>query len=242
MNFKYKVFLSNRCCVLYSTLSIILYSLLVTHHSLAQNALPLLEKKFIERGLVDIQKFDASIEVDLKYSTTDNFIKTDVYGDLTRAYLQPMAVQKLVKAHQYLKKVRPEYHLLVYDAARPRSVTTIFWNKMSHLPPNERDNFVANPVEGSIHNFGCAVDLTIADKNGKALDMGTIFDYCGALAYPTKETYFLKVGKLTKEQVANRKLLRETMRAGGYSSIVSEWWHFNAMSRKQARAKYGFIE
>jgi zinc D-Ala-D-Ala dipeptidase len=201
-----------------------------------------LEKKLIARGLVDIQKQDPSIAVELKYSTTDNFVKEDVYGDLTRAYLQPMAAQKLVKANQLLKAKHPDYHLLVYDAARPRSVTTIFWKRMSHLAPNRREDFVANPVQGSIHNFGCAVDLTIADANNKPLDMGTAFDYFGELAQPNKEAQMLKIGKLTTTQLNNRKLLRQVMLQAGYTGIQMEWWHFNAMSRKQARQRYGFIE
>jgi zinc D-Ala-D-Ala dipeptidase len=201
-----------------------------------------LEKKMIAKGLVDVQKIDPSIAVDLKYSTTDNFIKTDVYGNLTRAYLQPMAAQKLAKASELLHEINPEYHLLIYDAARPMSVTVVFWNKMSHLPPNLREDFVADPKQGSIHNFGCAVDLTIADKNGKALDMGTPYDYYGDLAWPTKEQYLLKMGKLTKTQIENRKLLRKVMVDAGYTSIVSEWWHFNALSRKKAKTQYGFIE
>jgi D-alanyl-D-alanine dipeptidase len=197
-----------------------------------------LERKFIAKGLVDVQKIDPSITVDLKYSTTDNFIKTDVYGNLTRAYLQPMAAQKVAKANELLHKANPDYHLLIYDAARPMSVTVIFWNKMSHLPPHLREDFVADPKQGSIHNFGCAVDLTIADKNGKALDMGTPYDYYGDLAWPTKEQYLLKVGKLTQAQINNRKLLRRVMVEAGYTSIVS----FNAMPRKKAKARYGFIE
>lgn len=216
--------------------------LLISFFAFTQKKIDPLEKKFIDKGLVDIQTLDPTIDVDLKYSTTDNFIKMDVYGDLTRAYLQPMAAQKLAKASKYLQEAYPEYHLLVYDAARPRSVTKIFWNKMSHLPPNKREDFVANPAEGSIHNFGCAVDLTVVDKNGKPLDMGTPFDYFGDLAYPTKEAYLLKIGKLTNQQVENRKILRNAMKKAGYSSIVSEWWHFNALPRKQARARYGFIE
>ncbi len=201
-----------------------------------------LEKKMIAKGLVDVQKIDPTIAVELKYSTTDNFVKADVYGNLTRAYLQPMAAQKLAKANKLLQKINPNYHLLVYDAARPMSVTVIFWNKMSHLPPNLREDFVANPKQGSIHNFGCAVDLTIADQNEKALDMGTPYDYYGNLAWPTKEQYLLKIGKLTKAQVENRKLLRRVMVEAGFTSIVSEWWHFNALSRQQAKARYGFIE
>jgi zinc D-Ala-D-Ala dipeptidase len=220
-------------------LIVLLLSCLVAQ---AQQKMSELEQRLIKKGLVDIQKLDPTIEVQLKYSTTDNFIKTDVYGDLERAYLQPMAANKLVKAQQLLKKSHPKYHLLVYDGARPRSVTIIFWNKMSHLPPNRREDFVADPKQGSIHNFGCAVDLTIADENGKVLDMGTPFDYFGDLAYPTKEAYMLKVGKLTAQQVANRKLLRSVMKQAGYGSIISEWWHFNAMPRAKAKVTYGVIE
>jgi D-alanyl-D-alanine dipeptidase len=200
------------------------------------------EQKFIGRGLVDVQKLDPSIKVDLKYSTTDNFIKEDVYGNLERAYLQPMAAKKLVQANKFLKQEKPNYTLLVYDGARPRSVTKIFWARMSHLPYNRREDFVADPAKGSIHNFGCAVDLTIADEHGKPLDMGTIFDFFGQEAEPRREAAMLKAGKLTPLQLENRKLLRRVMRKAGYTSIETEWWHYNAMSRERAKATYGFIE
>ena len=210
--------------------------------SYGQTKISSLEQKFIKHGLVDVQKIDPTLKVDLKYSTTDNFIKEDVYGDLERAYLQPMAAEKLVKANQFLKQEKPNYTLLVYDGARPRGVTKIFWTRMSHLPYNRREDFVADPAKGSIHNFGCAVDLTIADERGKALDMGTIFDFFGQEAEPRREAAMLKAGKLTPQQVENRKLLRRVMKKAGYTSIETEWWHYNAMSREKAKAKYGFIE
>jgi len=208
----------------------------------SQNKVGKLEQKFIKHGLVDVQKLDPTLAVELKYSTTDNFIKEDVYGDLERAYLQPMAAQKLVKANQALQKINPNYHLLVYDAARPRSVTVIFWNKMSHLPYNRREDFVADPKQGSIHNFGCAVDLTIADQNNQPLDMGTIFDFFGQQAEPRREAQMRKEGKLNKQHLANRHLLRKVMTEAGFTAITTEWWHYNAMPRQGARAKYGFIE
>jgi D-alanyl-D-alanine dipeptidase len=210
--------------------------------SYAQTKISGFERKFIDRGLVDVQKLDPTIKVDLKYSTTDNFIKEDVYGDLERAYLQPMAAEKLIKANKFLKQEKPNYTLLVYDGARPRSVTKIFWARMSHLPYNRREDFVADPAKGSIHNFGCAVDLTIADERGRALDMGTIFDFFGQEAEPRREAAMLIAGKLTPQQLENRKLLRRVMKKAGYTSIETEWWHYNAMSREKAKAKYGFIE
>lgn len=200
------------------------------------------EKKMETAGLVDIQKIDASILVDLKYTTTDNFVKQDVYGCITRCFLQKLAADKLVKASNYLQKKHPNLRLLVYDGARSRSVQWKFWKAMSHMPPNQREDYVANPTQGSIHNYGCAVDLTLATADGKPLDMGTIFDFFGELAYPRHEARLLKSGKLTKVQVENRHILREAMRMGGFTPIETEWWHFNAISRKKAKATFGIIE
>ena len=200
------------------------------------------EKKMETAGLVDIQTMDASILVDLKYTTTDNFVKQDVYGCITRCFLQKLAADKLVRASQYLQKNHANLRLLVYDGARSRSVQWKFWKAMSHLPPNQREDYVANPTQGSIHNYGCAVDLTLATADGKPLDMGTIFDFFGELAYPRHEARLLKSGKLTKTQVENRRILREAMRKGGFTPIETEWWHFNAISRKKAKATFGIIE
>ncbi|MFN8358126.1 MAG: M15 family metallopeptidase [Spirosomataceae bacterium] len=200
------------------------------------------EKKMEAAGLVDIQKLDPSILVDLKYSGTDNFVKQDVYGCITRCFLQPLAAQKLIKASQYLQKKHPNLRLLVYDGARSREVQWKFWKALSHIPPNQREDYVSNPQIGSIHNYGCAVDLTVATADGKPLDMGTIFDFFGELAYPRYESKLLKDGKLSKAQIENRKILREAMRKGGFSPIETEWWHFNAISRKRAKATFGIIE
>ena len=201
-----------------------------------------LEQAMIRQGLVDIQKIDQTILVDLKYSTIDNFVEKDVYGDLTRAYLQPMAAKKLAKASSDLQRRQPDLRLLVYDATRPRSVQWDLWNTLKHLPVNERVKYVSNPRNGSVHNYGCAVDLTLATKTGKPLDMGTKFDYFGELAYPEKEDQLLKQGKLTKKQVENRRLLRSVMRTAGFSSLKTEWWHFNALSRVEAKKVYKIVE
>ena len=220
----------------------LIFLLIISCFCFAQHNIGKLEQQLIDRGLVDIQTLDASVAVSLKYSTADNFIKEDVYGDLERAYLQPMAAQKLIKAQQALKKINPNYHLLVYDGARPRRVTIIFWKRMSHLPPNRREDFVADPKQGSIHNFGCAVDLTIADQNNKPLDMGTIFDFFGQEAEPRRETQMLKEGKITEKQLQNRRLLRNVMTQAGFTSIITEWWHYNALPRKQAKLRFKVIE
>jgi zinc D-Ala-D-Ala dipeptidase len=192
--------------------------------------------------LVDVQTLDRSILVELKYSTTDNFVKQDVYGDLTKAYLQRMAAEKLVKASRWLQARRPDLRLLVYDAARPQSAQWKLWNALPQYSERQRRTYVADPREGSIHSYGCAVDLTLATAAGKPLDMGTPYDFFGPLAYPSREAEMLRTGKLTRTQLDNRRLLRQAMQAGGFMPIQYEWWHFNAISRKQAKARYKRVE
>lgn len=201
-----------------------------------------LEAAMQKQGLVDVQKLDPSILVELKYSTTDNFAGKDVYGDLTRAYLQPGAAQKLARASRALQAAHPNLRLLVYDAARPRTAQWNLWNALPNLSERERRKYVADPREGSIHNYGCAVDLTLATSDGQPLDMGTKYDYFGELAYPSQEQRLLRSGKLTQQQITNRQLLRTAMRQGGFSPIEYEWWHFNALSRARARATYRIVE
>ncbi|HEV7380621.1 MAG TPA: M15 family metallopeptidase [Dyadobacter sp.] len=206
--------------------------------------LPEVEQRMISQGLVNIQELDPTILVDLKYSTTDNFVGKDVYGDLTRAYLQPEMGARLVQAHKLLQKAKPGFKFLVYDAARPNSVQYELWKALDLLkiPEASKSQYVADPKIGSNHNFGCAIDLTVADKKGVPLDMGTKYDFFGPLAYPRSEAEMLRQGKLTPKQIANRKILRAAMTQAGFTQNTTEWWHYDGMSKKAARAKYGMIK
>ena len=201
------------------------------------------EQSLIDQGLVDIQELDPSIYVDLKYSTTDNFFGEDVYQELTRAYLPPDVAEELKRANELLKLDYPDYRLWVFDAVRPHRIQTILWEALDTIPTLNRRAFVADPALGSLHNYGCAVDLSIFDtKADTLLDMGTKYDYFGHLAYPRKEEEMLLSGRLNEKQVANRKILRKIMWKAGFSPINSEWWHFNTTSLAQAKEKYKLIE
>lgn len=217
-------------------------TLTLLHHFALNSQAQDLESAMMHQGLVDVQSLDPTILVDLKYSTSDNFIGKDVYGNLTRAYLQPMAAQRLATANKLLKQQHSDLRLLVYDAARPRTAQWNLWKALPQYSERQRRTYVADPREGSIHNYGCAVDLTIASSDGKPLDMGTPFDYFGELAYPKAEERLLKAGKLTRQQVDNRRLLRLVMRKAGFIPIEYEWWHFNAISRTQAKLQYKIVE
>ncbi len=200
------------------------------------------EKKLIAYGLVNVQELDSSIKVELKYSTTDNFMHRDMYGDFDKAYLQKDVAEKLVKAQHYLKDSVPWYSLVVYDAVRPRIVQQWMWDSVD-VPDNVRYKYLSNPKYGSLHNFGAAVDVSIInDSTGEALDMGTPFDCFCELAYPYFEKKMLANGKLSHKAYQNRLLLRYVMKKAGFSGISTEWWHFNSCSRKTARKKYPLIE
>ena len=198
-----------------------------------------LEEQLQKQGLVNIHTLAPDILVELKYSTPDNFLSVDTYGELENCYLQPKVAAMLKQAQDLLKQSHPELTLLVYDGARPRSIQRKMWALVVNTPS---EDYVANPDRGSVHNFGSAVDLTIASVDGVPLDMGTAFDFFGKLAQPRHEALFLKDKKLTQEQLDNRHLLREVMTQAGFQSISIEWWHFNAVPVKVARSRYQIIE
>jgi D-alanyl-D-alanine dipeptidase len=164
-----------------------------------------------------------------------------VYGDLENAYLQKDVAEKLVLAQLFLKSKFPYYSLIIYDAVRPRKVQKIMWD-IIQVPKEEKTKYLSNPISGSLHNYGAAVDVSIIDERGTELDMGTKYDYFGELAYPEKEEQMIKEGKLTYKQIENRKLLRNSMEQAGFSPLETEWWHFNSCSRVAAMQKYSIIE
>lgn len=200
-----------------------------------------IELQMIGMGLVDVQSIDTSICIDIKYATTDNFLKTAIYGDFNKAYLQADVAEKLKNAQAYLAELHPGYSLVVYDAARPVVFQQMIWDSLK-MPVREKGKYASNPRNGSLHNYGAAVDLSIIDEQGNELDMGCPFDYFGPLAYPVMENQLLSEGKLTQLQVDNRKLLRQVMYKTGFFNIQTEWWHFNSCTRDEAKRKYKRIE
>ncbi|MFC1585584.1 M15 family metallopeptidase [Fibrobacterota bacterium] len=198
-----------------------------------------MDRKLIKAGLSNVKKIDSVIQVNLKYSTANNAAQMDLYGDFCSCYLQKAAALKLAAAQRYLEKLRPGYSLLTYDCLRPRSIQKKVY---TIVEGTDLQRYVANPNSGSMHNFGCAVDISIVDEFGRELDMGTEYDHFGDLAQPRHESRFLKQGKLKKNQVENRRLLRTVMKKAGFTGIMSEWWHFNAFSRKEIRKRYKIVE
>ena len=131
---------------------------------------------------------------------------------------------------------KPELSLKVYDAARPMHIQQKMWNVVAGTPKNI---YVSNPKNGGgLHNYGMAVDLTLCDAKGDTLSMGTKIDYLGKLAHIDNEAEMVKQGKLTPEARSNRELLRRVMRQAGFKALRTEWWHFNFITRAEAKAHY----
>lgn len=200
---------------------------------------PATEAALAGEGLVNAQSVVPELLVRLKYAVAENFMGEAVYGADRACYLQRMAAEKLARAQEVLSRRNPGYRLLVGDCLRPRRVQRRMW-KLVHGTPMQ--NYVARPDPGSMHNHGAAVDISIADENGEALDMGTPFDHFGPLAQPRFEDRYLRAGALTREQVENRRLLREVMTEAGWRGIRNEWWHFEAFPIREIRQRFPLIE
>lgn len=198
------------------------------------------EQLMINAGLKLVTDYDSTIKVKLLYSTADNFMRKDIYGNFDRAYLLPFVCKRLAAAQKHLKTKHPDYSLIIYDAARPFICQQMLWD-YAPLNAAQKPLYVSNPQKTSLHNYGAAVDVAIVNSSNVQLDFGTPFDFFGEESQPQKEPQLLKQAKLTAKQIENRKLLREVMKLGGFSSIKTEWWHFNAASRKTAMEKFMLI-
>ncbi len=158
---------------------------------------------------------------DLKYATPDNFLKQAVY-ECGECYLRKSTAQALLKANENFKQLG--YRIKLFDCYRPLEVQKKMWKI---LPGT---HYVANPAKGSKHNRGAAVDLTLIDKQGKELDMGTPFDFFGKKAHHSYT-------QLPQKVLENRKLLKEILDKYNFKSIYSEWWHYEYRPEMQSKVE-----
>ena len=164
--------------------------------------------------LAELNKLDPTIKLDIRYATTNNFLSTPMYSQ-ARAFLQRPAAEALVRAHHALKA--QGYGLLIHDAYRPWYVTKMFWD----ATPDDKKIFVAKPWEGSRHNRGCAVDLTLYDlKTGLPVKMPSGYDEMSERSYADSPAG-------TPEERQRRAILRHAMEAEGFAVYPQEWWHFD---------------
>lgn len=175
---------------------------------------------FREPELRELVKLDPTIKLDIRYATRNNFLGRPVYKE-ARAFLQKPAAEALVRAHQKLKE--KGYGIVVHDGYRPWAVTKIFWD----VTPADKKIFVADPSQGSRHNRGCAVDLSMYDlKTGKTVQMPSEYDEMTERAH-------INYACGTPEAKHLREMLRMAMESEGFVVYEPEWWHYDFKDWKE---------
>jgi len=175
---------------------------------------PVPEAGMLAPELVELRSLDSTLRYDVRYATANNFMGVPFY-DTALALLQRPAAEAVVRAHRRLEG--EGYGLLIHDAYRPWYVTRMFWD----ATPDSLKRFVADPSQGSRHNRGAAVDLTLFDRaTGRAVTMPSGYDEFTERAYP-------EYSGGTEEQRRLRDRLRWVMEAEGFTVYAYEWWHFD---------------
>lgn len=203
----------------YRSTATLLAVLCVSQVCLAQGP-PRESGTFRKPELVELIKLDRTIRLDIRYATSNNFMGRPVYRQ-ARAFLQRPAAEALVRANKSVRK--KGYGLIIHDGYRPWSVTKLFWD----ATPADKKEFVADPAQGSRHNRGCAVDLSLFDlKTGKVVVMPSGYDEM------TERSHINYPGG-TDEQRRVRDLLRSAMEAEGFIVYEPEWWHYDYKDWKE---------
>jgi len=175
---------------------------------------PLETGVFKASELVELQRLDPTIRLDVRYATSKNFAGRPLYSE-ARAFLQRPAAEALVRVNKELEPFG--YYLLVFDGYRPWSVTKRFWD----ITPKQKKAFVADPRKGSRHNRGCAVDVSLwSIAARREVTMTSEYDEMSPRSYAA-------YAGGTLEQRTLRDLLRSKMEQNGFTVLDAEWWHFD---------------
>jgi zinc D-Ala-D-Ala dipeptidase len=169
---------------------------------------------------------------DLRYAGNNNFSGRTLYVGIDCAWLRAEAAAGLEAAAAWLQRQRPGWRLLVLDALRPQRVQEAIWADVAGTPAQA---YFADPVRGSIHSHGMAVDVTLLLPGGTEADMGSGFDEMTPASHPALHAEHLASGVLRAEHVALRELLAAALQQGGYAGIPNEWWHFDHGDPAQVR-------
>ncbi|WP_167517085.1 M15 family metallopeptidase [Hydrotalea flava] len=164
--------------------------------------------------MINLNEFVPNIYIDLRYAGNDNFMHTPMYPFHTAIAYARKPVAEALKAVQEALNAKG-LSLKIWDAYRPYAVTVAFWKRVHD------ERYVANPANGSGHNRGIAVDVTLVQlHNGMPLDMGTDFDNFTDSAHGN-------FSQFPSQILANRKLLQDIMTTHGFKALPTEWWHFS---------------
>ena len=190
---------------------------------------PILDSLDSHKKLVDLKKLDDEFQLDIRYASTNNFMRSKFYKN-ERAFFNMSAADRLIEAKNDLKELG--YGIIIYDAYRPWFVTKMFWEGT----PENLKHFVANPENGSSHNKGCAIDIGLYDiETGESIVMISGYDEFTERAYPNY------MGG-SKKQRDIRDMLIQVMERNDFTVYEYEWWHFNYNGCDSGIMNYSFEE
>ena len=186
-------------------------------------------------GFVDVKEFIPSVQLDIRYYTTDNFVGSRIDGyDAPKCFLTREAAVALEKVQEEL--ARNGQSLKIFDCYRPQRAVDHFvrWAKdlsnqemkSKYYPSVEKENLFRDGyiAARSGHSRGSTLDLTIIDlESNRELDMGTDFDFFDPLSHTVNS-------RIRKCQQDNRIALKSVMERNGFKNLEEEWWHFTLKS------------
>lgn len=151
------------------------------------------------------------------------------YGNLIP--IRKTVYEKLISASKKLKKVNPNYKLIVVYGFRDLKMQEKYFNEILESIKNNFSNqidmyeYIHEKIavpEVSGHPTGGAVDIEIFDiSKNQVLDFGTeIHDW------DTTDTYYIS-NNISDTAKKNRKLLRDIMLEENFAPYDGEWWHFS---------------
>ena len=165
------------------------------------------EKKLIE---VTSEKVPGLV-LEIRYATEQNITGKKIYAD-KRAWLREETIRKLAQVARELEE--KGYRLVLWDGWRPASAQKALWA----AKPDGR--FLTPPNRVSRHTRGTSVDVSLADRNGKILEMPSDHDEFTDRA---DEDF----SDVPKEVAQRARLLRKAMFRAGFSGVPDEWWHYD---------------
>ena len=165
------------------------------------------EKKLME---VTSEKVPGLV-LEIRYATEQNITGKKIYAD-KRAWLREETIRKLAQVARELEE--KGYRLVLWDGWRPASAQKALWA----AKPDGR--FLTPPNRISRHTRGTSVDVSLADRNGKILEMPSDHDEFTDRA---DEDF----SDVPKEVAQRARLLRKAMFRAGFSGVPDEWWHYD---------------
>ncbi|MGP4091831.1 M15 family metallopeptidase [Streptomyces sp. KR55] len=148
------------------------------------------------------------------------------------AHLREGVLDRLLKAQEQLPQ---GIKLLFVEGYRPPSLQRHYFDKYAAQLRADHPEWSAehvrsaasryvSPPEIAPHSAGAAVDLTLADADGRELDMGTRMN---ATPEESMGACYMHADNISGEARSRRDILSTALTAVGLVNYPTEWWHWS---------------